>query len=167
MSLTEAHPGDSKRTLVIWFTEDLTFVAAILLVYWVSKGEVSFVVCASCTICGAVTTPLLLVLLLMVLHVEDEQEKKDFLVLIFNFAAQVAVLYGIVKTVLKCKAKFHQCGGHGDPWSWYQEAGDSLRPVLPLSTMASDNINTDGVPLPTSMNSFHEQLSWKGSFATS
>ena len=163
--MAEAHPGDSKRIFIIWFTEDLTFVFAILLVYWVSNRDVSFIACARCTLFFAFVTPVLLVVLLFLLNVGDTGiwgMSGDFALLIFNFAAQVIATFGALKGVTFCKARFHQCGGY-DTMAVGQHPEYPLHPVAPLGTGGGE---PEAIQFPTmSAKDFTEQLNWRSSVA--
>lgn len=151
--------------MIIWLTEDLTFVIAILLVYWVSNRDVSFIACAGCTLCGAIVTPLLLVVLFLLFNVDDDEVwgiSGDFTALIFNFAAQVIVTFGAVKGILQCKTMFHQCGGH-DAAVLDRPAEYPLHPVAPRDFDEPE----ESAFSTMSAKDFTDQLNWKSSFARS
>ena len=177
--LAEADPGDSRRIFIIWLTEDLTFVFAILLVYWVMARGISFIGCAGCTLCAASTTPLLLLVLSIVLNADDADLFGDFLALILNFSAQVIVAFGAAKGTMHCKARIHQSGGH-DAATLDQQPEVPLHPIAPLATTATignssvgrgdKNPETFGNSFGNSTISeadFRQQLNWKSSFAIS
>ena len=108
---------------------------------------------------------MLLVVLLSLFNVDDAGiwgMSGDFVLLIFNFAAQVIVTFSAVKGILFCKARFHQCGGYD---ATDQQPEYPLHPVAPLGTGGGE---PEAFQFPTmSAKDFTEQLNWKSSFARS
>lgn len=150
---TSVGPGEEDRgarTFVRWFTEDVTFVVAILIARRATRVDafVDIWVVLGCTICGAIVAPVAMIVLLWLLLGDSIGSAfDDGVVLVVNFAVQVIAIYAILRLMGKCRA----CGGATKRESQMQEDGLQV-PLAPMSASGS-----------LSPGSFSTQRDWRSS----